>query len=77
MINPQDFFYYMAGFSAAVIAVAISYVAYQLGQTLKIVHEISQEIKSSVEDVSMIRNGIKAGILSILQKIIGKGGDKA
>ncbi|GEM_PF-3930514 len=75
MLSSQDFFYYMAGISLTIIAIAITYAVIQLGQTLKTINEISQEIKSGVKNVSFIKNGIKVGILSVIQKIIGKGGD--
>jgi hypothetical protein len=71
-MNVQDMFYYIASAGILVSVVLFAFLVYQVILTLKDLRIVIKDVEDTTHDVAMVKNGLKAGILSALVTVLGK-----
>lgn len=76
-MTTQDFFYYLLSFGVLILLLVVSVAAFQFILLLRSLRLVADDIKDTTSDLSMVRNGLRAGVLSLLLRLLGgrgKGG---
>lgn len=75
-MSPSDFFYYTVSIGVIIGIVFFALIALEIILTLHTLRRAAHNIHDATKAVSVLRYGLKAGILRILLNIIGepKGG---
>jgi hypothetical protein len=72
----QNFLYYSLAIGFLILVGFLSYAAFNLSKTLKETTSILTKVDDVAKDVDELKNGIKSGILTLINMFIKKGGDK-
>lgn len=70
-MNPIDFLYLSLALGWIVLVGFAAYGIYHFVETLKRVRIIMQRIDDTAHDITMVKDGLKLGFLSVISKIIG------
>jgi len=70
-MNPQDVYYIVASFATIVFLGMFTWLVIVLIKTLQIARRILEEIEDMSQNLSIVKEGFKVGILTFLGKLLG------
>ena len=75
MLTILDLLYISLTIGFLILVGFVSYAAYQLGQTLKSIRRVANEVEGTTRDIEIIKDEIKYGLLGILRRLVGASGE--
>lgn len=70
-MNPQDVYYVVASVAIIVFLGMFSWLVIVVIKTLQVVRRIIEEIEETTQNLSIVKEGFKVGILTFLGKLLG------
>jgi hypothetical protein len=71
-----DVFHYVVSLCAIVFVGVVAWVGWHIVETLKIVQSVVDRLDDTARDFTMVKDGIKAGVFTLIGKLLVGGGDK-
>ncbi|GEM_PF-3391598 len=77
-MNAPALYYWVVGIGFTVITLVVVVAAYEIIITLRVVRGLLNNIKNSTDDLKIIQNSVKVGVLTFLSRAlsVGKKGGK-
>jgi len=71
-MNSLDILHFSLSLGFIILVGFLAYVLYYLGQALKSLNHVLENTEDITRDVNMLKNGVKLGILNILNIFLKK-----
>lgn len=78
-MSSLDFLYIVIALGFIVFVACIAYLTYLFSNTLKSLQRVIDKVEDTASDISMVREGIKYGAISLFSTLlskVGRGGGK-